>query len=340
MTKAAIIGDLHLSDRAVGRYIDYFQNCMEVCEQITNLIIHEGITHLFFAGDVVGIADSTNFKTQGARLAVIQLFKQWNVLCKNNVYSICGNHDTGSAIGDFEILRGAGLIKSVPDVIVGGFKFHLVDYGDDNRALDVNEEYVNIAITHSFFKVENQTNYIPIPDGVELSNMHNFKGVAVVANGHIHYPSNGYMTTSLDGRDISLLNLGSPTRPSAAETYSTVPVLICETTEKDGVIETFENVACLNLRPKAELYRADAPSAEVAVSVADEEIANITELNRILSEIESIGVSSELSYKEQLARFSNNNEEAVNLAYEYIEKAQAKFNGALPESEAKPNLTM
>lgn len=338
MTKVAIVGDLHLSDRQVGKYIDYFKNCMDVCEQITNMLIHEGITHLILAGDVVGVADSTNFKTQGARLAVIQLFKQWNVLTKNNVYAICGNHDTGSSIGDFEILKGAGLIKCCDDLVVGGFKFHFINYGDDNRALDINETLVNVAVTHSFFKVENQTNYIPIQGGVELSDMTNFKGVSVVANGHIHYPSNGYMTTSLAGHNISLLNLGSPTRPSASETYMVVPMLICETHEEDGTMETFENVACLNLRPKSELYRAEEPSEQVAVSMAAEEIANIEELNRILSEIEGIGVNTTLNFKEQLERFSNNNPEAVELAYSHIEKAHEKFSGALPESEAKPIL--
>ena len=336
--KVAVCGDLHLSDRAVGRYIDYFANCMEVCGQLTNLLVKERVTHLFFAGDVVGVGDTCNFKTQGGRLAVIQLFRQWNVLCKGHVYSLCGNHDTGASIGDFEILKGADLVKCPNDVEVGGFKFHLVNYGEDNRALDIDPNLVNVAVTHSFFRIENQTNYIPVPGGTELSDMHNFSGVQVVVNGHIHYPSNGYMQTSINGQDVSLINLGSPTRPSASETYMSVPIMLFESVEDNGGFDTNETVAMLNLRDKAELYTAEKPSAEVAVSSAKEEIANIEELNKILSEVSGIGVNSQLSYKDQLARFANNNNRAVDIAYKYIEQAQAKFNGEMPISEAKPKM--
>lgn len=336
--KIAVVGDLHLSDRAVGRYIDYFANCMEVCGQITNMLTHEHVTRLILAGDVIGVGDTCNFKTQGGRLAVIQLFRQWNVLCRGHVYSLCGNHDTGASIGDFEILKGADLVKCPSDVEVGGFKFHLVNYGEDNRELAVDPNLVNVAVTHSFFRIENQTNYIPVPGGTELSDMLNFSGVQVVANGHIHYPSNGYMQTSISGRDVSLINLGSPTRPSASETYMSVPVMLFESVENNGGYDTNETVAMLNLRDKAELYTMEKPSAEVAVSSAKEEIANIEELNKILQEVTEIGVNAQLSYKDQLARFSNNNSRAVDIAYKYIEMAQAKFNGEMPTSEAKPKL--
>lgn len=321
--KVGIIGDLHFSDRATGKYVDYFANCREIGEQISKMIISENLTHLVLTGDLVG-TNSNTMQTNAARLYLFQLFAQWNTLLNGNLYCVKGNHDAGANTCDFDLLYGAMLFKRVPELDAGAFRIHMIDYGDDNRALKFDNEHerINVACMHTHLTVENKTNFIPFKGGTELSDMKNLKGCEVVACGHIHNPSLGYLTTSIEDAPVSLIYLGCPTRPSAADNWDKTSVLILETTIEDGMVNTFQKVATFNLRNKAELVKESITEVNLETPTAEENVTNIEELERILSDLNNFQIGGIGSYREQLNKYASVNKEAVNLALEYIEKAE------------------
>lgn len=320
--KVGMIGDLHISDRQVGKYEDYFSACKEICEKITDLIVAEKLTHLFIAGDLVGTSENT-MKTHAGRLWLFQLFAQWNTLLKGNVYSLRGNHDSGASTTEFDLLYGAMLIKKATEVDCGAFRIHLLDYGDDNRTLnfDTTVERVNVAFMHTHLTVENKTNFIPYKGGTELSDMRNLKGCDVVVCGHIHNPSLGYLTTSIEDMPVSLMYLGCPTRPAASDKWDKTSMLILETVEENGITNTYQKIATLNLRPKSELLKETIAEADIEGLEAEENIVNIEDLERILSDLNNFQIGTG-TYKEQLVRLAGLNKPAADLAIQYIEKAE------------------
>lgn len=320
--KVGLIGDLHFSDRPVGKYTDYFGMCREVGEQISKTIVSENLTHLFIAGDIVGTHSNT-MHTHGARLYLMQLFAQWNQLLDGNVYSLKGNHDAGSNTCDYDLLQGAMLIKHADEVDCGAFRIHMIDFGCDNRTLNFNDELINVAFMHTHLTIENKTNFIPFKGGTELSDMVNLKGCEVVACGHIHNPSLGYLNTSIQETPIALIYLGCPTRPSAADKWDKTSMLILETTvDKEGNATAAQKLVTFNLRDKSEITKETLANSRLDEMESQEDITNIEELERILSNLDNFQIGGIGSYKEQLKRLAGLNQAAADLAIEYIDKAE------------------
>lgn len=327
--KAGLIGDLHITDRAVGKYEDYFANCREVCENISKLIKSEHLTHLFLAGDIVGVHDKT-MKSNAARLWLFQIFAQWNTLLNGNLYSLRGNHDSGATTCDYELLEGAMLFKHVSEVDCGGFRVHLIDYGDDTRELNLSpdSDVINVAFMHTHLTVENKTNFIPFKGGTELSDMRNLKPCEIVACGHIHNPSLTYLQTSIEGSPTNLIYLGCPTRPSAADNWDKTSVLILETVVENGIANTMQRTAVFNLRPKSELLKETIADATIEGLEEDaEQGVNIEDLERILGELSQFQIGGSGSYKDQITRLAGLNKAAADLAIHYIERAEGNENG-------------
>ena len=323
--RVGLIGDLHFSDRATGKYIDYFAMCRDIGEEISRMIIAEKLTHLFLAGDIVG-TNSKTMKTNGARLYLFQLFAQWNTLLNGNVYSLRGNHDSSATTCDFELLKGAMLLKhGEPEVDCGAFRIHMLDYGDDNRPLnlDTSGERINVAFMHAHLTIENKTNFIPFKGGTELSDMQNLKGCEAVICGHIHNPSMGYLPTSIGDTTTNLLYLGCPTRPSSSDKWDKTHVLVLETTVNDqGVAVASQHLVTFNLPQKSALTKEVLANSRLNEMESQEDITNIEDLERILSYVGNFQIGGIGSYKEQLTRLAGLNKAAADLAIQYIEKAE------------------
>ena len=325
--KVGLIGDLHFTDKPVGKFIDYFEVCKDVAEKISQMIISENLTHLFLAGDLVGVSNGDNtMRTNAARLWLIQMFAQWSQLLNGNLYCLRGNHDGGAHTCDFDILMGAMLIKHVDYVDCGAFRIHMIDYGDDNRSLDLSDDSkVHVAFMHSHLTVENKTNFIPFQGGTELSTMRNLKGCEIVACGHIHNPSLGYVSTSIEGEDVHLIYLGCPTRASSNDRWDKTQVLVLETDEVNGVTNAMQKVITFNLPPKDDLLRETIAEAKIEGIAPEEDVTNVEDLERILNELSNFQIGGMGSYKEQLERYAGLNKEAANLAMRYIENAEKEL---------------
>lgn len=328
--KIGVIGDLHIDDRQVSRYDNYMDCCVAVCESITNIIIHEKLTHLILLGDIVGASRKHVFASNEARLWFFQILSQWNTLLNGNVYSICGNHDKGSFTTDFDLALGANLLKHPEDLLLGGYKFHFIDYGDDTKAINVDNTRCNVVLMHSYLKIEGKTSFIPygIKNLVELSDLKNLKGCQLVLAGHLHNPSCVLYETSIEESPISLFYPGCPMRPTMADTWVKTHMYVCETkTLENNDYEVCERIVEMQLPDKAKLLRdvlltnqLDTDEEE-SESISNLSTSNVEKLTAVLNELRECHLTNGGAYEDQLKKYAILDKPATDLVSQYIEKA-------------------
>lgn len=312
------VGDLHLTNTNVGRHKDYMFNCMTVCDGITETMIERGITDLVLSGDVIGVREK-NIRNREAFLYFMTVFKRWNDITGGNVYATIGNHDASESLTDFEMLVTLGYIKTPESVEYDNMMFHFLHYGDIKRDISVAEDKFNIAVVHNTIQVGSTTTWLP-PDKMtfELSELKNLYGVSMVLAGHIHRPSVRAVTTSIGDKDITLVYLGNPTRPSAEPNlWEQVIYFIAETTDEGTDAESL----LYDLTPSSELFYEELNVEEV---LEDErgELFSIEELSDILKELSQYDLTGDMRYKDKLKKRGKVDPEALEVALRYVENAE------------------
>lgn len=217
-----IVGDLHFSDVFTGKHKDYLQECMWVLRQISDKIEERKPSALVLLGDIVGWSE-TNIRNRQIFSMFCKTLKSWNAICP--VYAVKGNHDI-KGYPDFQFLSDLGLIitsaacgghfdyygfegQEIPEV-----RFHLVDYMDESRHLEIYDGTSNIVLGHNNFTIEGYTTWYQQHDGIELGLLQNFSDIEMVISGHIHNPSpEFYATEMVSGNSCLLFYVGCPTRP-------------------------------------------------------------------------------------------------------------------------------
>lgn len=325
-----IVGDLHFDDTFQGRHRNYVTTCLNVLKKIEEQLMASDAKCLVLLGDLVGVS-SRNVKSR----EILSILCNWFKQLKDSgvrVISVRGNHDFGD-YPDFQFLVSLGLIET--SQTLGGYfdyygdanatepeiRFHLIDYGMENRKLDIltGEQVTNIALTHNNFTIQGITNWYQEHDGIELANQSNFNGIYMVINGHIHAPSPEIaQTDAVWGQPILLFDLGCPTRP-AFEKYTSCWFLEFSYTQAEG---TNFNAVPFELVPlEEEYFMDDNDLAEVAQSQEDiDEEQRRENLHEILGEIMSCRISSG-DLADQIRRIPNASEDAKNLAISYLQKA-------------------
>ena len=330
--KVLIVGDLHISDVYKGRHASYINTCMRTLIAIDKQVKESGASVLVISGDIVGVSER-NIRNREMFSVLCKWFKSF----KDNgirVIVVRGNHDFGE-YPDFQFLVDLGLVEtsqtlngyfdyygvsgqSVPEI-----RFHLVDYGMENRQLDICEgETTNIAITHNNFTIQGVTTWYQTHDGIELANQGNFAGVYMVINGHIHVPSPEIaFTDAVWGQPIGLFVLGCPTRP-AFEKYTSCWYM--EFAYSDEEKSTSFNAIPFELLPLEEEYIMDENYLEDK-EVSEDDIAE-DERKRNLKEVFSDIMSCRISGGDltgQIRRIPNASEVAKDTAIKYLQKAMS-----------------
>lgn len=226
-----IVGDLHISDRAVvGKHKNYLKSCFECLASIRDRVKETKPSALVILGDLVGTSER-NIRSREVLSMFCKFFKDINKYCP--VYCVRGNHDSGD-FPEFQFLAELGLFETA--VSCDGFfdyygteeqkergipevRFHLVDYGLERKELNLKGgNTTDIVLAHNNFTIHGVTNWYQDHDGIELSTLDNFHGVYMVVSGHIHYPSPEIVATEMQsGGQCCLFYAGCPTRP--AERY-------------------------------------------------------------------------------------------------------------------------
>jgi len=321
--KTLIVGDLHVSDKYSGKHVDYAQNSIDAMSMIIDEVRNNNITHLFFLGDLVGVGDSDKWlRSREFLLFTMQWLQELNRLTDGNVYSVTGNHDMDGKLTDFNVFSTLGYIKQPSHVDLGEARFHIVNYGDEHRRIDVAVSKYNVALTHANLQVEGLTNWFRADGGIGLSTLNNFKGVNLVVGGHIHNPSPRIITTSIDGEEISIFYPGNITRPKVDNDWDKcfgVVVL------SDDDMVSLEQVV-FNLRPCSEIFSNTFDDMGDSEKVnLDNPIINIEELSKVLSELQMYNIGGGSDYKSQIMRVAGIDREAADVALEYLRKVEVEL---------------
>lgn len=321
-----IVGDLHFSDRYTGHHKDYWQNCIDVIDMITQSIIDNNITHLILTGDIIGLHEK-NLKNRESLLYILMVFKKWNELTNNNVYSVRGNHDMDGKMVDFELFTTLGYIKTADYVDIGQTRFHLMDYGDARREISVDDDKYNIAVMHNNIQVDGLTTWFRGGAGFELSELKNLYGVSLVVAGHIHDPSIKTVSTTIIDKEVSLFYVGNPTRPKKDNRWKSCFGLIVKDNTETGYTEVIQHT--FDLKPYDEIFQSTFEDMKQDIDEDDEEVSrlDIDELSNILDELQRYNITGGFDYKSQVMRVAGLDKEASDLALSYIELVETELNG-------------
>lgn len=323
ISKVLVIGDLHISDRFSGRHINYLENCFDCLDMIEKSIVDNGITHLICAGDWIGIGlAEKNLKERSSLLRLIQVLQRWNKLLNGNVYSLKGNHDIGKNMTDFDFLVSIGLLKNIKQLDIGSCRFHLFNYGEETRGIEIDDDKYNVGCFHTNLLIEGLTTWYKGGVGVDLSSLKNLYGINMAIAGHIHNPSLRLVSTSIGDSDISLFYPGCPTRPRLEpnmwdKCYGVVFTI--------NDFNTSMDLITYDLKPLEEVFTS---LEEDPTGVIDDEESvpfDLDALNEILSELQYFNINSGQDYVSQIKRVAGLDKTAADIALKYLEDAEAQF---------------
>lgn len=322
--RSMIVGDLHISDKYSGRHVDYFRDCTEFLEQVTNKMKEMEVTHLILTGDLVGRTTEKNLQSRESLLYFMKVLQVWNNITNGNVYTLRGNHDISSKLTDFDLFLSLGLIKMIDSLDVGGIRFHFFNYGEHNRPIQVAQDRYNVAVMHTHLKIEGVTTWFNGgPDGVELSSLENLYGVDFVVAGHIHNPSVRMVETSIRDKTIQLFYPGNGTRPRfELNLWTKCYAVMFETNENfDVMLKLIE----FPLRPIDEVFQKTYEDVETEELIDSAPMFDIDQLSNILEELKNYNILGESDYKSQITRLGGLDKEAVELALNYIELVEREM---------------
>lgn len=291
-----IVGDLHYADNYKGKHKDYLSNCNEVLERIEKKVKELNPSALVLLGDVVGQQKSSLRNREN-----LAYFCGWlrRVGEGREVISLRGNHDI-EGYPEFTFLESIGLIKTAKttgghfDYCRSGtgeteIRYHLVDYGEEKRELNILEGASNIVLGHNNYVINGYTTWYPSHGGVDLSLQKNFTGVEMVVSGHIHNPSpNFYSTELIGGGTCMLFYPGCPTRPvKLRENYETCWYLVFSQDEEGTSFDAHD----FELSPSKDLYYEDKDFIDEQDEEELKEQVRKEGLQRILEEMTTYRVS-------------------------------------------------
>ena len=320
--RVLVIGDLHISDRYNGKHKDYLENCFDVLNMITESIKEKEVTHLIALGDWIGIGlNEKNLRKRETLLRVIQVLQEWNKLTNNNVYSLRGNHDIGSKLTDFDMFVELGLLKNVRQLDINIARFHMFDYGEETRRIDVDENMYNIGLFHTNLLIEGETTWYRGGVGTELSTLENLYGVDFAIAGHIHNPSLRIVSTSIRDRDITLFYPGNLTRPKYEPNIWDKGYAVLFKIDDMG---TSADMVTYVLKPVEEVFVTTFDEAEEEMEEMRETF-DIEALSQILEELKTFNISGGMDYHSQIKQVAGIDREASDLALKYLEVIEEEF---------------
>ena len=321
-----IIGDLHFSDVYNGKHKNYLENCLWVMKKIVEKVTEEKPSAVVLLGDLIGWTE-TNIRDRQVLSAFIKTLTYIKDVCP--VYAVQGNHDM-KGYPDFLFLKELGIIIT-SDICDGYFdyygdetqtvpeaRFHLVDYGQENKELTLNKDgATNIVLAHNNFTINGVTTWYSANDGIELGMQQNFSGVKMVISGHIHNPSPELSTTQMPNQENCMLfYAGCPTRPvKDKEMYNSCWWVFFRydknTNTTNFMPEPFK------LKPVEEIFYVDDNFIEDKTAEQLVEEIRKKNLKNVLEELLTYRIQ-EGDYLNQIDIIQNASDEAKELAKQYL----------------------
>lgn len=331
--KILIFGDLHISSSFSGSHKHYQLDCYTVMDLILKKVAEEKASAVIFLGDLFGVSEK-NIRDRQFLMRTQNFFSLLNQATKGQVFSVKGNHDMGD-FTDFDFFIGVGLIKNPMYINYYGVnekgvneglevRFHLVNYGDEEKPLHKTGDSsgaTDIVLGHSDYYIEGVTNWYSAGKGVDLSQLSNFEGVALVFSGHIHTPSDEMLFTTIkNGESIGLFYLGCPTR--TVERYDDCWYAVFEYgVAEDGTKATAYDCKLMGLEPADEVFY---PEEDYDYAEDDNGVAERKERSEKLTNIVKEIMDSRImtgNINRQIEIFPGISDEVKQIAKSYLEKA-------------------
>lgn len=322
-----IIGDLHVSDKPSQRHNDYFNDCIDFCNQITKTIIDKKIKILILTGDLVGRTTEKNFQTREAFVIFMTILQVWNNLTNGQVYSLRGNHDISHKLPDFEVYVKMGVIKVVDEIDLPNIRFHMLNYNEHSREINVDPNKYNVAVMHTELHVEGQTNWIfQSQEGVFLSTLENLYGIDMVIAGHIHNPSVRVTQTSIRDKSIQLFYPGCGTRPKYDKNiWNHVYGVIFE--QVNGQVKISNEK--YDLKPPEEFFATLITEEELRELILkqteeeEKEQFDVDSLSTVMEQLTQYNLHGDTDVKQQIEIMGRENPKAVELALKTMEEVES-----------------
>lgn len=324
MQNTLIIGDIHVSDRVSVRHVDYFRDCKYFLDKVTNLIVEKQIKALILTGDLIGRTNEKNLASREALTYLAVTFQKWNELTGGNVFVVRGNHDIAGKMTDFDVFSHLKLFKMASFVDVQGVRYHLVNYGEHDRQLEISDTLTNIVIGHSEFHVDGKTDwFFRSKEAVDVSSLSNFEGVEMIIGGHIHTPSPKIVSTSINGKPIQLFYLGCGTRPAYDKNiWETCFGMLIKSDENHTDMEQIN----IDLLPSSETFIATLDDEDIQEQYQDilesDSKFSIDELQEILGTLNTFNLMGDTGYKEKIQHYGRLDKDATDIALHYIDLAE------------------
>ena len=319
--KVFVVGDLHLSDVYEGKHKDYWGNCLSIMEDLCKRVAEIEPSVIVLLGDIIG-CNETNIRSRENLSRVLNYFRIMDSYAP--IVAVRGNHDI-AGYPDFKLLTDLGLVSRVDhfDYYHGNdpqVRFHLVDYGDEARALDLwqGENVSNVVFGHQDYMIDGVTTWYPqMKGGVELTTLQNYCGVDLVISGHIHTPSEGIVTTSMpDGSECSLFYTGCPTRPTKEGGYTQVWYMTFAYDDTSAQVD-FDFIP-VELPPCEEIFYEDETMLNEKTQAEIDEEVRKEALKEVLSDVMEYRLLQG-DYLAQIDKIPNASEEAKVMAKNYVQ---------------------
>lgn len=325
-----IIGDIHFSDIFVGRHKNYLANCFQVLGQIEKMVREKQSCAVIFLGDLVGVNEG-NIREREVLNMFCKWLKRLNEICP--VYSVRGNHDFKGSFPEFQFLSEQGFIITAADC--DGYidyygtedaeepevRFHLVDYGRENRELDIKGgNTTDIVLAHNNFTIQGLTNWYAEHDGIELAMQQNLDGVYMVISGHIHNPSPEIIATeTISGGTCNLFYPGCPTRPSYEKNLYQNAWVVEFSYDAENSATNYDAIP-MELSPIEEVFHVDDTYIEDKTEEEIAEIERTEALKDVLDDIIKCRMTSG-DLVAQVMMIPNASDDAKKVAASYLQMA-------------------
>lgn len=317
-----VFGDLHFSDVYEGQHKDYLTNCFSCMGKIVSLVEERKPDTVVFLGDIVGW-NETNIKSREVLSKFVECFQRIFEVAKNGIYAVRGNHDL-SGYPDYDFLIKLGLLKYTDHFDYGfdsqgkpDVRFHLVNYGDEGRELDILEGSSNVVLGHNNFVIEGVTTWYHEHHGINLNLHKPFEKVDLVISGHIHEPSPYLVEVAVPGgNSCGLFYCGCPTRPVKSK-VGWDSCWAVDFTYQEGTTE-FDAIP-IELSPWDELFEEDD-----ITEVSDDELAESIRREQLADVLQDI-ITYRMTGGDLMAQIDtipNASEEARGVAKDYLRIAQ------------------
>lgn len=259
--KCLIYGDSHLSSSNYGGHIDYASESLENFRRINVVAKEEDCGVVIGAGDLA----QHRFNKLEYKLAIEDELDERNEITDHNYFEVKGNHDSmTSGMSEWEFYHKKGYLRNEPYVDVGCARIHMVNYGEEDRELDIAEDKFNIVVGHNYFKYKS-TVFPNYGKAIELDYKESWAKVDLIVAGHIHDILE--CTGKIGDKEIPVIYLGCPNQLSY---------------KKDGMDEVgmFIILDCTGTEPQIVKYEFDLrPISERFVGKLDENDAYILDEN-------------------------------------------------------------